>query len=585
MLSPNFFGKDLVFWIGIVEKRTDDDHYVGRCKVRIFGWHTADKAELPTDDLPWSYLSQPVSGSFWSTPAEGETVFGLFLDGENAQSPLILAKIPAASMNKVKHPEGQGFTDARNDAALSISPRQALQSYTYDLSGTGVHTSEYSKAFSYPAYPGPSTPFLALGKQWEVIIPNQIKPSVKAQQANMTRNITSRGETWHEPQSAYNALYPHNHVYQSDSLHVMEFDDSPGVERVNLRHRLGSGTEMYPNGDTVQKSVRDHYELVLADRKTSVFNDDDITVNGDATHYTKGDRYDHVDGNYTLSVDGDFRILVRGQHIGNFKSDFGYQVSGDTTLRSDGTLWLKGAKIHFNSASTPKVSDLKDFDLPEVPSDSVTVENQARLIEETGSEVAPTDDKEERAPATQGQTTANNVIPTPTIACPILPQETANFSNGDSRYRIQISKYFQLADFTIRPIYPHHLQSQLGYTQAQLMCNMAFLAQNIVDPIYQKYPGLQINSGFRKQQNGTSQHEKGEACDLQWPSIRAGSLSKYLEIANWIRYNLPFDQLILEHGNTIWLHVSMKRNGTNRKQVLTMVNGSYYAGLDLRGRS
>jgi hypothetical protein len=150
---------------------------------------------------------------------------------------------------------------------------------------------------------------------------------------------------------------------------------------------------------------------------------------------------------------------------------------------------------------------------------------------------------------------------------------------------MQLSKYFQLADLTIRPVYPHHIADQHGLKQAEIICNLAHLSQNTLDLIYKKYPGMRINSAFRKAQNGKSQHEFGEAADMQWSNINVGSLSKYLEIAEWIKENVPFDQLILEHGNTIWLHVSLKRNGTNRKQVLTMKNGAYTPGLNMFGRS
>ena len=63
---------------------------------------------------------------------------------------------------------------------------------------------------------------------------------------------------------------------------------------------------------------------------------------------------------------------------------------------------------------------------------------------------------------------------------------------------------------------------------------------------------------------------KGEAVDIQWSGK---SPSAYIPIAEWCIQNLPFDQLIFEHGNSIWLHISCKKGGPQRKELLTMWDG------------
>ena len=50
-----FMGKEgFVWWQGVVEDR-HDPLYLGRCKVRILGWHSEDKNDMPTVSLPWAY--------------------------------------------------------------------------------------------------------------------------------------------------------------------------------------------------------------------------------------------------------------------------------------------------------------------------------------------------------------------------------------------------------------------------------------------------------------------------------------------------------------------------------------------------
>ena len=48
------------FYYGVVEDRVSDPLKLGRCKVRVVGLHTEDKTQLPTAELPWATILQPV---------------------------------------------------------------------------------------------------------------------------------------------------------------------------------------------------------------------------------------------------------------------------------------------------------------------------------------------------------------------------------------------------------------------------------------------------------------------------------------------------------------------------------------------
>lgn len=92
------------------------------------------------------------------------------------------------------------------------------------------------------------------------------------------------------------------------------------------------------------------------------------------------------------------------------------------------------------------------------------------------------------------------------------------------------------------------------------------LAQKVLQPIRDQFGVVDINSGYRcpalnKAIGGASQsqHIFGEAADI---TCRAVDI---FHLAQWIKDNLIFDQLILE---PTWVHVSYKRQG-NRRQVLT----------------
>ena len=107
LLKSNILGRDgFVWWIGRVASQTvwknaNTLHAVNkskqqRVKVRIIGYHPWEETEMPENDLPWAEVMQdPQVGSGQGGIGEtmslqgGETAVGFFLDGEEAQQPVI----------------------------------------------------------------------------------------------------------------------------------------------------------------------------------------------------------------------------------------------------------------------------------------------------------------------------------------------------------------------------------------------------------------------------------------------------------------------------------------------------------------
>lgn len=78
-----------------------------------------------------------------------------------------------------------------------------------------------------------------------------------------------------------------------------------------------------------------------------------------------------------------------------------------------------------------------------------------------------------------------------------------------------------------------------------------------------------------------SQHMKGEAIDITTKKYNVGTNK---QVFDFIKDNLVFDQLIYEFGTDQepdWVHVSLKRGGANRKQVLRAkkINGKVVYSL------
>ena len=160
LIKTHFLGKDgFIWWIGQVVDQskwignlpttptdTTEEHkgFDFRYKVRIMGYHTAVPGELTDDDLPWASVMLPVtagtSGGAVHTPQlrQGNFVYGFFLDGEDAQMPIIMGVIGYNQYTALLKdiPEGGGFAPFSGYTVDDTVPRNALGTTQED--GTAV---------------------------------------------------------------------------------------------------------------------------------------------------------------------------------------------------------------------------------------------------------------------------------------------------------------------------------------------------------------------------------------------------------------------------------------------------------------
>ena len=108
--------------------------------------------------------------------------------------------------------------------------------------------------------------------------------------------------------------------------------------------------------------------------------------------------------------------------------------------------------------------------------------------------------------------------------------------------------------------------------------NFKLLAERVFQPIRDHFgKPIIISSGYRSRELNTaiggalsSQHCSGEAIDIDMD----GTDITNVEVFNYIKDNLEFDQLIWEFGtdtNPDWVHVSYESTGKQRKQILRAV--------------
>ena len=151
----------------------------------------------------------------------------------------------------------------------------------------------------------------------------------------------------------------------------------------------------------------------------------------------------------------------------------------------------------------------------------------------------------------------------------------------------QLTKNFSLAELTkSETALRFDMDNAPGAVE---IANLTELAGKVLQPVRDHFgKGVKVNSGFRHPDvnakvggSKTSDHCKGQAADLEIPGVPNA------ELAQWVKDNLEFTQLILEFytpgiPDSGWVHVSYDPKNL-KKQVMTATkqNGKtvYLPGL------
>ena len=157
LLKSNFLGRDgFRWWVGQIPPENSQGGQINgagwgnRFKVRIIGYHPYSYDELPDDELPWAQCLLPTTtgtgagnNSTSVKVSPSDIVFGFFLDGDNAQIPVIMgcfgrtSQVPSSGKatspfvpftgytSKIKKPNGTLKPDqsGEQNAETQKSPR------------------------------------------------------------------------------------------------------------------------------------------------------------------------------------------------------------------------------------------------------------------------------------------------------------------------------------------------------------------------------------------------------------------------------------------------------------------------------
>ena len=380
-------GKDGFSWfVGVVEDRNDPAK-IGRVRVRVLGRHNEDLTQVKTRDLPWAHVMHPVTDpsmqGLGHTPSfltQGSWVVGFFRDTE-AQQPVIMGSLPGIPESPAD--PASGFNDPRGEDSLQTlyADNPAYGPYPGDIehSGHGIGESDTNRLAQGLASETHNSlierradrlrgdPATVLGEESsdEEIndttgIPTATKPnldSVSAEAETETRGF------WEEPNPKgiiadadpyISGAYPFNHVFESESGHITEVDDSPGAERMFRQHMTGTFEEIHPDGTMVTKIVGDNYEIVIGSENIVIKGSQNITVEGSVRELIKGDYIQEIEGNFFQKIHKNHRVKVGagqdgageplggnreeeivGNHSFNINDDIKGRVGGDTVIIHD----------------------------------------------------------------------------------------------------------------------------------------------------------------------------------------------------------------------------------------------------------
>lgn len=302
--------KNPLFFIGVIENNVDP-RLEGRVQVRAFGIHGTNK-EIPRESLPWAVVAQ---GDYDpnNIPRVNSWVFGVFLDGRDAQTPMVLSLVPTQFADPLEPdktgwgwiPDKDGELLARgSDPENFGQPQQSRLLRGEDIQSTHVRQHENGRKFD-----------------------------VK----------TASGETWDEPGSAFNTQYPHNKVIET-AHHSIELDDTPGGERITIYHKSGSYVQIDSRGTVTEKAVSDKFEVIDRIQHVVVGGTSTVTINGNSYVYVKGNKIEEIEGDLQTKVHGNHLLSVGGQSTINASEQVQIRAADIRVEANVGTMSVNAAK-------------------------------------------------------------------------------------------------------------------------------------------------------------------------------------------------------------------------------------------------
>lgn len=309
--------KEQPHWFTGVVEDINDPSEMGRLKVRCFGYHTPNKDDMPTKNLPWSHVMMPVNSASMTNVGisatgilQGSWVIGFFRDGEALQDPFVIGTLPSVS--------------------------STLPAITNGFADPDGNWPRMDQSADSPSKPIPTNDQ-----------PEQIRSEYTLAESYTTRDTLNQkalvdpSHVTEFPQIDTTApVYPKNKVLRSESGHVIEIDDTTEKERLLHYHKSGTYHEIQAEGNDVTVVNGKDYKLVIDSENVRVLGDCNLVI--DANCNT------HVRGDYNITVDGNYNETIKGNQNSTVIKNVSETIQGSQSTQVKGNIDIDGARIDLN---------------------------------------------------------------------------------------------------------------------------------------------------------------------------------------------------------------------------------------------
>lgn len=284
--------RNLLWYVGVVEDRHDAAND-GRVKVRAFGIHTEDKQAMPTADLPWAIVLDGSYGGVQKIPDVGDWVFGFFMDGDDAQHPMVMGRVPGVSLQL---PPESGAPREANYMPVESLPKYGKPPLHRHLGGEDAQVGQ--------------------GPIQAAAVKNGIESAID-------------GESWSEPPIISPEKNIDNTIYTSknDNNYVVLSDSREGDGTyILISHASGSAVQIDSHGTILVKSFGDTYNSSEGFTMNRTELDSHTNIGGDwAVRVERGSGKIWINGDLDIECEN-FNVTARGS--ANINAAAGTNISG-----------------------------------------------------------------------------------------------------------------------------------------------------------------------------------------------------------------------------------------------------------------
>ena len=178
----------------------------------------------------------------------------------------------------------------------------------------------------------PDTNRLSRGIQKETAI--EFKDSSRSKQIPMANNT----DNWDQPLAPFGGSYPYSKVFESESGHLLVYDDTPLNETTSFYHKSGSFIDVDANGTQVNKIMGDGYSIIERNGAIFIQGKCNLTIGNSVNVLVQGAADIQVDGSATINLKNHADIGIGGDLTLAVKGDIDIQSGGSINMQADGNI-------------------------------------------------------------------------------------------------------------------------------------------------------------------------------------------------------------------------------------------------------